>query len=375
MNITTRDRMLSAYRGEMPDRVPFILDLSHYYYERFKKPWVLLNSYGEPERDLIDFNRKFGAGFYLPNQMQLFDVYYEGDVKSRAWIEDAGRSAETHWSYETPKGKIERVRTWSEQTYSWATTQYGVETEDDIRVLADAMCARRYKPLQDNYIAWDRYVGEDGIVQMPLGYSAMGYYMHYWMGMENTLFASFDWNDALHAAVDRINANNIECLKMLMGYPGFVVLMGDNFSGDCQPPAFFEEWSAPYYRQAADIIHESGKKMAVHVDGKLRGAIHMIKEIGADIIDAVTPKPMGDLTPKECRDEAGGKLILSGGVSPDLWLPNVPVEHFEQAVMDWLELKNSGPALIAAAGDQVPPGAEERRIGIMRALVDEYGKY
>jgi hypothetical protein len=46
----------------------------------------------------------------------------------------------------------------------------------------------------------------------------------------------------------------------------------------------------------------------------------------------------------------------------------------EQA-LDWLELHKKSPALIANAGDQVPPGAEESRITLMRQLVDEYGRY
>jgi len=324
---------------------------------------------------LIDYNRKFGAGFYLPNQMKLFDVYYEGDVISKAWTENVDGNPEVHWQLETPRGTIKRVRMWQEKSYSWPTKKYGVETEEDVRVLADAMSARRYIPLYDNYRAWDKYVGDLGIVQLLPGYSAMGHLMHYWMGMENTIYACYEWSDTMHEAVDRINANNIELLKMLMEYQGLVVLMGDNFSTDCQPPKFFEEWSASFYKQSADIIHENEKKLSVHVDGLLGGSIRMLKEVGVDVIDAATPKPMFDLTPKECRQEAGDELILSGGIPPTLWLPDVPVELFEQAVMDWLELKNSSSALIAAAGDQVPPGAEVRRIDIMRNLVEEHGKY
>ena len=75
---------------------------------------------------------------------------------------------------------------------------------------------------------------------------------------------------------------------------------------------------------------------------------------------------MGDLTAAECRAEAGPDCGLSGGVSPDLWYSYVPEEDFITAVKDWLALKHASPRLLAAAGDQVPPGAEERRITLMR---------
>ena len=101
----------------------------------------------------------------------------------------------------------------------------------------------------------------------------------------------------------------------------------------------------------------------------------MIRDSGADCGDAVTPTPMGDLTAQQCRDAAGKDFILSGGVSPDLWLPTTSDKVFKQAVLDWLELKKQSPRLIANAGDQVPPGAVEDRIEIMRDLVEEFGQY
>ena len=88
-----------------------------------------------------------------------------------------------------------------------------------------------------------------------------------------------------------------------------------------------------------------------------------------------TPAPMGDLNPGECRAEGGPGFILSGGVPPNLWLPEVPVEVFKKSVLDWLELKKHGPRLIANAGDQVPPHAVEDRIEFMRELVERHGRY
>ena len=84
---------------------------------------------------------------------------------------------------------------------------------------------------------------------------------------------------------------------------------------------------------------------------------------------------MGDLTPQECRDEAGPSLILSGGVAPNLWTKDASDQEFEQAVRAWLELQKRSPRLIANAGDQVPPGACEHRIALMRELVEKFGRY
>ncbi|HPC29415.1 MAG TPA: hypothetical protein PLI50_04275, partial [bacterium] len=122
-------------------------------------------------------------------------------------------------------------------------------------------------------------------------------------------------------------------------------------------------------------FHVADKKIAVHIDGKLKNSIRMISETGADCGDAITPTPAGDLTPEECRLEAGDNFILSGGIAPGLWYKSIDINQFEMAVMNWLETKSKNFRIMAAAGDQVPPGADEERIKQMKNIVDDYGKF
>ena len=68
--------------------------------------------------------------------------------------------------------------------------KWGVETERDLEVLVYAMSSRRYTPIPQNYEEWADYIGEDGLVYLNSGYSAIGYLMNYWMGVENTIYAS-----------------------------------------------------------------------------------------------------------------------------------------------------------------------------------------
>lgn len=368
-----RERILSVYRGETPDVVPYMLDLSHWFYHRNRMPWDLSRAYAEPERDLIDYHRKMGVGFYMPNLAHFFDAKYPDDTK--ASVAKSADGGAITWRIETPLGTIQRTRVWEETTYAWGIAEWGVRTERDIEVLAHALSGRTFAPRWENFTRWDRYVGDQGAVYLPFGYSAMGQLLNYWMGVEAVMYAVADWPETMHRAIDRINESNLACVDMLAGSPAEVIVMGDNFSSDVQPPRFFDEWSRPFYEKAIQRLHAAGKFVAVHIDGRLRGALAMIRDAGADCADAVTPVPMGDLTPRQCREEAGPDFVLSGGVSPDLWLPGADIDRFRKAVIDWLDLKRCSPRLIANAGDQVPPGAEEDRVAILRDLVEEHGRY
>ena len=373
MAMTLRERILAVYRGRTPDVVPYMLDLSHWFYHKNRKPWDLSQAYEQPEHDLIDYHKRTGAGFYLPNLASFFTVEHANDVKATTSKRSDGRSIT--WRYDTPIGSIKRTRIWEETTYAWAVSGWAIQTERDLRVLAYAMAGRTFAPQWDRYHAWVDAVGDAGVVYMLPGYSAMGHLLNLWMGIEATVYATLDWPDTLHEVVDQINQNILTLIDLLAESSAEIILMGDNFSSDVQPPHFFDEWSRPFYVEAVRRLHAVGKHVAVHIDGRLDGALQMIRDAGADAADAVTPTPIGDLTPAQCRERSGPDFILSGGVSPDLWLPDADVERFKQAAIEWIELKRISPRLIANAGDQVPPGAEENRIEIMRDLVEKHGRF
>lgn len=371
--MTLKQRIESVYRGETPDVIPFMLDLSHWFYHRNRIPWDLSQTYDEPEYDLIDLHKKHGAGFYMPNLGYFYDVTYPDNVKADVRKSDDGKKIT--WSLKTPSGKIERTRIWKEDSYSWGIRDWGIKTKEQLNILSYAMANRTYNFLPEKYQAWENAIGDMGVCYVSAGYSVMGQLLNYWMGIEGTIYAAMDWPETMHQVVDEINQNNLKLIDVLAASPVKYVIMGDNFSGDVQPPSFFNQWSRDYYTEAIRRLHKAGKYVAVHIDGRLIGAIKMIKETGADCADAITPPPMGDLTPRQCRNDAGKDFILSGGVSPDLWMPDVSIKAFKKGVLDWVALKEQSSRLIANAGDQVPPGAEEERIGIMRDLVERYGKY
>jgi len=373
--MTLRERILAVYRKQTPDIVPFMLDLSHFYYHKNKIPWDLSKSYTEPEYGLIDYHKKNGIGFYLNPIGCGYSVKYNGNVIAETKKETRNNETIITWRYETPLGAISRKRIWEENSYSWGIKEWPIENGKDLRILAYALSNRTFEPKWDDYQKWVDYVGEQGVVYMPIGYSGIGYLLCLWMGIEKTMYAIADMPGTIEEFVEKVNESNLRLIDLLAESPAEIIIGGDNISADIQPPHFFEKWSKKFYTEAAKRLHKKGKFFAIHVDGRLKGALKMTSETGADCADAVTPAPMGDLTPHECRKEAGNDYILSGGVPPDLWLSDVDVSIFKKAVMDWLALKKFSQRLIANAGDQVPPFADEDRISIMRDLVEKYGKY
>lgn len=373
--MTLRERILAVYEGRVPDAVPYMLDLSHWFYQKYGKPWDLSAAHEGVEEDLLACHRRFGAGFYLVNLSAFYTTAFrpEAQVETVRGVVD-GAPAIT-WRLRTPLGTIERTRVWEEQTYAWAVRGWPMSTERQMRILQYAMEGRTFTPRWENYLAWRRAVGDLGVVYMPVPYSGMSHLLHYWMGVEGVAYAVADWPDTVRDVVDSINAGNLDLIDLLCKSPAEIIMMPGHFSSDVQPPHFLERWSRAYHVEAVRRLHAAGKHVAAHLDGRLRGSLAAARDWGVDCADAVTPKPMGDLTAAECRDEAGERLILSGGVSPDLWLAHASDAEFRCAALDWLKLRRRSARLIANAGDQVPPGAPEHRIEMMGELVERHGRF
>ncbi|MCE5186870.1 MAG: hypothetical protein LLF76_12170 [Planctomycetaceae bacterium] len=150
--MTPKERILAVYQNQTPDQVPFMLDLSHWFYHKNRMPWDLSKSYDLPEYDLITYHQKMGVGFYLPNLGSFYEVYYPEDTLVRTQKGLDGKSIT--WKIETPLGVISRTRVWNEITYSWAIESWGIKTNEQLKILCYVLENRSYKFVPDKYQAW-----------------------------------------------------------------------------------------------------------------------------------------------------------------------------------------------------------------------------
>ena len=106
-----------------------------------------------------------------------------------------------------------------------------------------------FRPAFDRYDQWSAALGNLGLLYMPVGYSAMGQLLNYWMGIEKTMFAAADMPKVLEEVTEAIRTRLFDCVDLLCTGPADVILLGDNLGSDVQSPRFFRKWSATFYRE------------------------------------------------------------------------------------------------------------------------------
>ncbi|MFO1450727.1 MAG: uroporphyrinogen decarboxylase family protein [Opitutaceae bacterium] len=366
--MTPRERLQAVYYGRRPDCVASLADLSYWRagngggkFIPGKTNGANFGSVGQ----LLDLHRATGAAIHL-NVGSFYNAHYDGGVVSESGI----RGESYHHRFETPLGALEEIREWSDTTFSWPITHHMVQTVEDLKIIRYIAEHTQYSADWDLYAQADRLVGDLGLPVVGTPYTGMGFLMSRYAGVENTVLFAMDEPEEVVATVEAINASHRRVFRLMAEGPSEVLIVSDNLSSDVQSPPWFRKYSAAHYRWMAETAHAYGKPLATHIDGRLRGLLHAVDELGIDAADAVTPAPWGDLTPDECRTEAGDKLVLSGGIPPGDFHPRVSLEHFDRSVEAWLALADRSTALIVAPGDQLPPDGELSRVTRMVQMAE-----
>ncbi len=364
-----RERLLAVLNHKTPDRVPWFADLGHWARSQWGKPWDLF-AITNRTQEMIDLHKEVKAGWYIEAGTLHQEVYEGGVKRERDIVGDKAIECFT-----TPIGDVRMERKWNPVSYSWDIVKLMVESIKDLKILTYAMERKRFIPQYENWDLIEQAAKDIGLGFPSVGYTGLGSLISYYMGIQNTVYALYDYPEQVQRYIHTYNNKHLELIDLYCKSPAPHILFGDNLSSDVQSPVLFTHYSFDHYKEIAHKLHDSGKTVSAHCDGRLNNIIGLVAKTGVDVADACTPAPGGDLSPKEIRRQAGNELVLFGGVSPNMWLPQTTEKDFIEHVKKWLDLRKESPRLVQSAGDQVPPGTSIARIKLMADIVEEYGRY
>lgn len=364
-----RDRLLAVLKKKTPDRVPWFADLGHWYRAESGEMWDLF-SINNCTDGIVDLHKEVKAGWYI-EVGSIYEESYEGNVtREREIIKDTAFEA-----FRTPLGEITMERQWNSISSSWDIKKLMVETPKDLEVLLYTIERKVLKPKYENWEHMEKTWGDVGLGFPSLGYTGLGSLISYYMGVENTIYAIHDEPELIERYIDTYNRKFLEAVDICCNSPAPHFIFTDNLSSEVQPPSLFMRYSFKHYKEVAEKFHSVNKTVSAHMDGTLKNLIGIVASAGIDVADACTPKPTGDLNAEQIRQEAGNDIVLMGGISPVMWLPEIEDSDFIAHIREWLDLRKINSRMVQSAGDQVPPGTKLSRIKLVHELVEEYGRY
>ena len=353
--MTERERVLSILQKKQPDQLPWCADLTYWthgmetdktYPEEYRDTWYD-NGFQKLHRDL-------GIGFYLQG--------YEPFSAQHRRIRSNGR-------------ELTEISEYSSKSYSWGVLKHLVEDAEDLKFYCEMLEDTVYTP---NYeLAEKRYetAGDNGVVLCYTPKSPLMRLVALESGVENFTYMLLDEEETVLDCLKRMEKKFDEACELVVKSPAECIMIPENITSECVKP--FYELMEGYHKKWTDRIRAAGKYSFVHQDGTVRGLIgELSKRSGFDVIEAVTPKPVGDVTLEEARELVLPETIIWGGMPGGFFREDsLSDADFDAHLMHCIEVMTKSPNYVLGVADQVVPGSTVRRLRRVRELVDQYGKY
>ena len=308
--MTSRERLLAAYRGQAVDRLPFWAKVTNSTWRLSQPPQVRAWS----DRELLDY---IGAdGIFGARRFVRIEQPRTNAEEARF---DHVRTIVTH----TPDGDLVERWTMDPLTESWHPTEFPVKTPEDLRryrwLYADQRLSVDERALEAARQGV-RAIGERGIVHQGWGTSPLMHLVEHVIGPVHTAYMLADLPREVEALMAEMHAANLALVRQVAERtPADAVVSVENTSTTLISPAQFERYCYVHLCDYGRAVEAAGKMHELHMCGKLRALLARIDAIPASSIEAFTAPTLGDARLADGRRLAPSKTLV-GGTRVNTWL-------------------------------------------------------
>jgi len=191
-----------------------------------------------------------------------------------------------------------------------------------------------------------------------------------YMGIERTFVNLYRNKDEVEGIMEMIGQVDEKCYEEIGNSPVKVVNLADNLDCRIVSPQLFKKYYLAYYQERCGKLGKAGKFTVTHADGYVKALLPLFRETGLDSVEAVTFKPVGDVTIEEVKEAFGDELILVDGIPYWHFLPEVSAKEFDSVTRN--VIRTFKDRLILGISDEIPPGGEVERLKrVLRILEEE----
>jgi hypothetical protein len=333
-----------------PDRIPLTV------YD-----WMLPR--GAVERRLRD------AGVGLIVRLPGHRVQHrEVEILSREYQENGRKLIRR--TIRTPVGEVWQVLEPDPayETSNWIHSHF-IKGPDDYRVMEYYYRDMVFRDNVEAIREAQRRVGGDGIVLLRIAKSPIQEMLYQMMGLEQFALdyqERRDLFDSLHATMAQRYA---ELYEFAAASPVEILQLGDNIYSDVVGRERYRTYLMPEYAKIMARIRGTGKLLAVHMDGNLKSLQPEIAEAEFDIVEAITPPPMGDVSLREARASWPSKALWINFTSPmHIEPPDVIEAHTRALVQEAGSKRGFGISVT----EDAPVEALEKSLAAIARVLEEF---
>jgi uroporphyrinogen decarboxylase len=363
--MTSKERMLTAIQGGIPDRLPVT---THHVQPYF------LDKYLDGKSD-HDFFEHFGLDPIIwtvplkPDESK--SQYYApdhdgtGSLQSRRIITDNWKieSQEipdpkyktVRYKIVTPKGVLTTVLQSNEYT-AWVS-EHLIKEKSDIELIAEFATTPKCDIEAVN--AQADALGQKGLIRGHICCFDIFGQPGCWqdacclVGTEKLVMATFDdakWVHQLLSILQKIKKGFIQSLQGARY--DILELGGGDASTTVISPKIFNDFVAPYDSELIEVAHKAGQRIVYHTCGGMMPILDDIAAMKPDAMETFTPPEMGgDVDLAQAKKRIDDKVCMIGGFNQVHYLKDCSPEKTREQVRQCFEQAGANGGYILAPSD------------------------
>jgi hypothetical protein len=362
--MTSRDRLLAALHGDLPDRLPWAPEFNMVFGER-----VLREIPGQPfapEDAYIEVCRRMRAECLLRIDAVAVEYHNVEVVETR-------EGDEITRTFRTPDRDLTLRARMIADIGVEMEYEHMVRTVEDVRayrlMYEDAVYRARYDFVKQRIAA----MGEAGLITIFGPPTPLLDLIMFQIRLPSIYFLMEDHPAEMAGLLEAMHRRNCEYYEMAAAAPGEVVRSFEDTSTTLISPELYRRWCLRQLRDYRDICHSHGKLFVPHMCGLLKGVLPELRETGLDGIEALTPPPLGDCPIGLAREALGPEVTLIGGLDPTQFVGATP-DRTRAMILDVLSQIGEGRHTILGH-EEVHIKADLESVRVIPELLDQYASF
>jgi len=323
--MTSRERLLAAYRGEEVDRMPYWAKVANNTW-RLSQPEAIRKLDDEQLQDYIGADGIFGMSNCVRTSRTR--------VETRDTFSDHTRVTTTR----TPHGDLTERWQQDPTTGSWHPVEFPVKGREDLKRFRWVYTDVAYEADADavgKAAARQEEIGRRGITKTGCGTSPLMHLVEHVIGPVNTHLMLADHPAEMDELIALMHAARLGLVeRVAAATPADLVVSVENTSTSLISPGQFEKYCLGHLIDYGRIIEGAGKMHELHMCGLLNALLDRIDTIPAASVEAYTAPTLADTRLVEGRTRAPSKCLV-GGTNCMTWLKGVDqIEQYIAAELD-----------------------------------------
>lgn len=271
---------------------------------------------------------------------------------------------------ETPVGKVTCVTEKTISSPHELRKKWWAETKEDIKVFTYIAENSEWGWNEEHF---QKTMKEWGNLGAPTVFIPRVNVQHLYidiMGVEKAVYGLMDYQEEIETYFKALGNNHKRMIDVINQSPINIINFGDNLHCGTLPPYYFEKYVQPAYIERCEQLHAGGNFVYAHWDGDTKALLPYAKTCGLDGIEAITPKPQGDVTIEEVKEALGDDIYLVDGIAAVLFDDIFPEEQLIQQTEEIIKLFKD--KLILGISDEISSTGDIERIKTVGKIVDDY---